>query len=75
MLELTNKEPVGGGLEEGRYLLFDSGCSTCTEIAQAVEKETEGWMTVRSLREASVQKTLDKARPGWSWEPTFLEIT
>jgi hypothetical protein len=75
MQELPNKGPAGSALGEGRYLLFDSGCSACTEIAQAVEKETDGWLTVRSLREDGVQEALNKARPGWKWEPTFLEVS
>ena len=57
-----------------RYLLFDAGCSECTEIAQAVEQETEGWLTALSLREKNTQELLSKARPGWRWEPTLLEV-
>lgn len=74
MLKLPDREHTNRGLEEGRYLLFDSGCSTCTEIAQAVENETDGWLTARSLREAEVQEILSEARPDWKWEPTLLEI-
>ena len=33
-----------------RYLLFDSGCSKCTEIAREVEQATHGWLEARSLR-------------------------
>jgi predicted DCC family thiol-disulfide oxidoreductase YuxK len=57
-----------------RLLLFDSGCTLCRELAQAVEKESDGRLAVRSLREAEVQRLLDQARPGWSWEPTLLEV-
>lgn len=60
--------------ENKRYLLFDSGCSECTEIAQAVEQETEGWLTARSLHDPEVQELLSKARPDWTWEPTLLEV-
>lgn len=61
-------------VEKKRYLLFDSGCSECTEIAHAVEQETEGWLTARSLHEPEVQELLSKARPDWKWEPTLLEV-
>lgn len=61
-------------VEKKRYLLFDSGCSECTEIAHSVEQETEGWLTMRSLHEPEVQELLSQARPDWKWEPTLLEI-
>jgi hypothetical protein len=61
------------GLAEGRYLLFDFGCSTCTEIAAVVE-EARGWLSVRSLNDPQAQRSLSKARPGWKWEPTLLEV-
>ncbi len=70
-------EDVSYALEEEpkkRYLLFDSGCSECTEIAQSVEKETEGWLSARSLQDRDVQKLLSETRPDWKWEPTLLEV-
>ncbi len=57
-----------------RYLLFDSGCSKCTEIAQAVEQAAQGWLEARSLRDPAMQRLLDAARPDWRWEPTSLEV-
>ncbi len=57
-----------------RFLLFDSGCSLCTELAHAIENETDGRLKARSLREPEVKALLDRARPGWRWEPTLLEV-
>lgn len=56
-----------------RYLLFDSGCGACTNIAQAVEKESSNWLTVRSLRDPEMQTLLAQADPAWKWTPTILE--
>jgi len=33
-----------------------------------------GRLRVRSLRDPEVQALLDRARPGWQWEPMLLEI-
>ncbi len=57
-----------------RYLLFDSACTTCSKLARAIEQETGGWLTARSLREGAMQTLLEGARPGWRWEPTLLEV-
>ena len=57
-----------------RYLLFDSGCSLCTEVAKRVEEASDGWLEARSLREPEMQQLLDRAKPGWKWEPTLVEI-
>lgn len=57
-----------------RYLLFDSGCASCTRLAQAIEREAGGWVRARSLRDAEIQALLGRARPGWTWEPTLLEV-
>lgn len=57
-----------------RYLLFDSGCATCSKIADEVERETAGWLKARSLRETAVQEILNKERPGWQWRPMLLEL-
>jgi hypothetical protein len=57
-----------------RFLLFDSGCSLCTELAHAIEHETDGRLEARSLRDPEVKTLLDRVRPGWRWEPTLLEV-
>jgi len=57
-----------------RYLLFDGGCSVCAALAREVETLSGGRLGVRSLREPEVQALLDRARPGWRWEPMLVEI-
>jgi hypothetical protein len=39
-----------------------------------VEALSGGRLRVRSLREPEVQALLDRARPGWQWEPMLVEI-
>lgn len=46
-----------------RYLLFDSGCAQCTELAQAVAQATHGGLEARSLRDPAMQRLLAQARP------------
>lgn len=57
-----------------RYLLFDAGCSVCTRLAENIERESDGWLMARSLRDPDVKTLLDAAKPGWQWEPTLLEV-
>lgn len=56
-----------------RYLLFDSDCAACTEVAQSIEQIVGGWITPCSLRHPAMIRLLNKARPNWRWEPTLLE--
>ena len=56
-----------------RYLLFDSGCCQCSKIAEAIEQEAGGKLTIRSLRDPAVKELLDRERPGWKWEPMLVE--
>lgn len=64
---------MGGGLSEGRYLVFDFGCSTSAEIAAVVE-ETGGRLCVWCLNDPRTQRSLSEARPDWKWEPTLLQV-
>lgn len=57
-----------------RYLLFDSGCSICTDIAASIEEESNGWLEARSLRDPAMKVLLDRAKPSWQWEPALLEV-
>lgn len=57
-----------------RYLLFDSKCLQCSQIARTIERFCDGWCAVRSLHEPSMQKFLVKANSQWKWEPTLLEV-
>jgi hypothetical protein len=63
----------GGKLME-RYLLFNSGCSLCTKLAEDIELESEGQLIARSLHDPAMQILLKKADPNWRWQPTLLEI-
>ena len=62
-------------LPDGRYLLFDSGCGACTEIASTIEQEANGWLNAKSLQQDEVQETLAKAIPNWKWKPSLLEVS
>jgi hypothetical protein len=57
-----------------RFLLFDSGCSICSDIAREVEHESNGWLSARSLHDAEMQSLISGTRPNWQWEPTLLEV-
>ncbi len=57
-----------------RYLLFDSGCSVCSSLANQIEHASKGWLQARSLRDPQIQQQLDEAHPGWKWEPMLMEI-
>jgi len=39
-----------------------------------VETLSGGRLRVRSLRDPAVQALLDRARPGWQWEPMLVEV-
>ncbi len=56
-----------------RYLLYDAGCSTCSRAAKELEKLTDGWLTLRSLREPAIRQQLDEIEPNWVWRPMLLE--
>lgn len=62
-------------LPAGRYLLYDSGCDSCEQIAQEVKSVAGNWLEVRSLHETVVADTLNRQNQDWSWEPTLLEIS
>lgn len=62
-------------LPDGRYLLYDSGCGSCGDIAPQIEKLGRGWFVTRSLREPVVRDTLTRQDKDWSFEPTLLEVT
>jgi len=39
-----------------------------------VEEAAGGWLEARSLRDPEMRALLDRARPGWKWEPTLVEV-
>lgn len=58
-----------------RYLLFDSGCNSCTKIADEVEQATAGWLTAQSLRDPAIQRILNDVQCCWKLlmeSPGFL---
>ena len=58
-----------------RFLLFDSGCGTCSGVAEQIQNEADGVLTVRSIAELEIQQHLDEAMPeGWDWEPMLIEV-
>lgn len=58
-----------------RYLLYDSGCSTCSKMARAIEQEVDGQLIARSLHDPDIQNLLNQANPHWQWKPTLLEVS
>jgi len=58
-----------------RYLLFNSGCGSCSGIAGQIEEETDGFLVTRSLAELEIQHLLKEALPDWKWEPMLMEVS
>lgn len=56
------------------YLLFDSSCALCNDVAGSVEKESGGTLQGMSLYAPEAKRMLDQARPNWKFEPTLLEV-
>lgn len=57
-----------------RYLLFDSQCHVCSQVAHDIIIESDGLLEARSLRDPAIKNLLIKAKPNWRWEPMLLEI-
>jgi len=57
-----------------RYILFDSSCSLCTDVAADIEHASGGALTGESLYSRRAKGWLDTARPGWKFEPTLVEV-
>lgn len=56
------------------YLLFDSSCLKCTNLAHSIKQEFGEKLEIRSLHDTEIQKLLNNAKPEWQWEPTLLKI-
>ncbi len=56
------------------YILYDSSCSQCSDIAADIERATGGLLLGESLYARRAKDWLDKARPGWKFEPTLIEF-
>ena len=73
-MKTESRSASGGEAMSERWLLYDAGCSVCAALAREVETLSGGRLRVRNLRDPEVQARLDRARPGWRWEPMLLEI-
>ncbi|MBI4674070.1 MAG: hypothetical protein HY741_20695 [Chloroflexi bacterium] len=59
-----------------RYLLFDSHCSKCTDIARAIEKEAQGKLEALTLHDEQARTMLDAAYPnGWEHAPYLVTVS
>lgn len=58
-----------------RYLLFDSGCTSCSSLAQAIEQESAGWLEAKSLRDPRMQTYFERAQRTLRWQPTLIEVS
>lgn len=58
-----------------RYLLFDAGCSICTNVAATIERESGGWLTAKSLNDPTARAWREETGQADSWEPALIEVT
>lgn len=56
------------------YILYDSGCAQCDDLAAKIEKESGGALTAKSLYAREAKEWLDRARPNWKFEPTLVQV-
>lgn len=56
------------------YILFDSGCAQCSDVAADIEKASDHKLRGKSLYAPEAKQWLDRARPGWKFEPTLVEL-
>lgn len=58
-----------------RILLYNAGCSFCTNVARGVEEEAGGWLSARDLYEPEMRALLERApgRPPGE-EPVLLLV-
>lgn len=59
-------------LKMTRYLLYDSKCSVCTNLANNIKEATDGWLKVASLSDPHIRQLLKRAGSEHLWEPTLL---
>jgi len=55
-----------------RSLLYDIGCSVCTEIAGQAEAEARGWLQVRPLQDHEMKELLAKHAPDLGRRPALI---
>lgn len=56
------------------YLLFDSSCTQCSDLAGDVERASGGALLTKSLYAPDAIELLKRARPNYKFEPTLLEV-
>lgn len=56
------------------FLLFESGCLTCTHMAETVTELSDGALVARSLHEKEIQDLLDANAPGWRPRPMLIRF-
>ncbi len=56
------------------YILFDSGCAQCADVAAEIEKASGNNLRGLSLYAPEAKELLDRARPGWKFEPTLVQV-
>jgi methylamine dehydrogenase accessory protein MauD len=56
------------------YLLFDSSCSLCSDLAGDVERASNGTLLTKSLYAPDAIELLKQARPDYKFEPTLVEV-
>lgn len=58
-----------------RYLLYDSGCSTCSHLAATVQDAVGDSIDLLSLRTPEARQLLDAALPnGWRYAPYVVTV-
>jgi hypothetical protein len=58
-----------------RYLLYDSGCSSCGHLAETVREAVGESIDLLSLRTAEAKELLDTALPnGWRFAPYVVTV-
>lgn len=56
-----------------RYLVFDSGCSTCNHLAETIQRAAGGKLTAISIHSVQARALLDRAYPdGWVHAPYLV---
>jgi hypothetical protein len=58
-----------------KYLLYDSGCSTCSHLADVVHEAVGDSLALLSLRTPEAKGLLDEALPnGWRYAPYVVTV-
>lgn len=58
-----------------KYLLYDSGCSTCSHLADMVHEAVGDTLALLSLRTPEAKSLLDEALPnGWRYAPYVVTV-